>query len=79
MRENRDIFAWKPSDIPGVPRKLAEHRLNVDPSDMTPLKKPTIDAYPLLKFQSAKDTKEVEFMPGDSSKMFTIGADMDPK
>ena len=30
-RENRDIFAWKPSDMPGVPRELAEHTLNVDP------------------------------------------------
>ena len=30
-RENQDIFAWKPSDMPGVPRELAEHTLNVDP------------------------------------------------
>ena len=22
---------WKPSDMPGVPRELAEHTLNVDP------------------------------------------------
>ena len=28
---NRDIFAWKPYDMPGVPRELAEHTLNVDP------------------------------------------------
>ena len=31
IRENRDIFAWKPFDMPGVPRELAEHSLNVDP------------------------------------------------
>ena len=31
LRENRDIFAWKPSDMPGVPRELAEHKLNADP------------------------------------------------
>ena len=31
IRGNRDIFAWKPSDMPGVPRQLAEHTLNVDP------------------------------------------------
>ncbi|KAM3207950.1 hypothetical protein ACQJBY_062931 [Aegilops geniculata] len=31
LRENWDIFAWKPSDMPGVPRGLAEHRLRVDP------------------------------------------------
>lgn len=29
--ENRDIFAWKPSDMPGVPRELAEHKLHVNP------------------------------------------------
>ena len=32
LRENADIFAWKPSDMPGVPRELAEHSLKVDPS-----------------------------------------------
>ena len=31
LRKNWDIFAWKPSDMPGVPRELAEHTLNVDP------------------------------------------------
>src|SRR4051812_3144259 len=31
IRDNEDIFAWKPSDMPGVPRELAEHCLNTDP------------------------------------------------
>ena len=31
LHENWDIFAWKPSDMPGVPRELAEHCLRVDP------------------------------------------------
>ena len=31
LRENWDIFARKPADMPGVPRELAEHSLNVDP------------------------------------------------
>ena len=31
IRENQDIFAWKPSDMPRVPRELAEHNLNIDP------------------------------------------------
>lgn len=52
---------------------------NVDPADMTLLKKPTTEADPPLKFKSAKDTKGIEFVLGDSSKKFTIGADMDPK
>ncbi|GJR42486.1 reverse transcriptase domain-containing protein [Tanacetum coccineum] len=29
LRRNLDIFAWKPTDMTGVPRHLAEHRLNV--------------------------------------------------
>ena len=30
LRENWDIFAWKPSDMPGVPREEAEHSLDLD-------------------------------------------------
>ena len=29
LRENWDIFAWHPSDMPGIPRGLAEHSLNI--------------------------------------------------
>ncbi|GJT00481.1 hypothetical protein Tco_0821650 [Tanacetum coccineum] len=29
LRHNLDIFAWKPADMTGVPRHIAEHRLNV--------------------------------------------------
>jgi hypothetical protein len=31
---NRDIFAWKPVDMPGVLRELIEHSLNVHPQAM---------------------------------------------
>jgi hypothetical protein len=31
LHANHDIFAWKPADMPGVPRELIEHCLNVDP------------------------------------------------
>jgi hypothetical protein len=31
LRANCDIFTWKPADMPGVPRELIEHSLNVDP------------------------------------------------
>jgi hypothetical protein len=30
-QKNRDIFAWKPADMPGVPRELIEHELHLDP------------------------------------------------
>nr|GEV52552.1 reverse transcriptase domain-containing protein [Tanacetum cinerariifolium] len=29
LKKNLDIFAWQPSDITGVPRSVAEHRLNI--------------------------------------------------
>ena len=30
LRANWDIFAWKPSDMPGVPREEAEHSLDLN-------------------------------------------------
>lgn len=30
LQENRDIFAWKVSDVPGVPRELVEKQINRD-------------------------------------------------
>ncbi|GKG09572.1 hypothetical protein Tco_0338318, partial [Tanacetum coccineum] len=29
LQRNLDIFAWKPADMIGVPRHIAEHRLNM--------------------------------------------------
>ena len=29
LSENWDIFTWHPSDMPGIPRELAEHSLNI--------------------------------------------------
>jgi hypothetical protein len=31
LRANADIFAWSPSDMPGIPREVAEHSLDVLP------------------------------------------------
>ena len=28
LRDNADVFTWKPSNKPGIPREIAEHRLN---------------------------------------------------
>ncbi|XP_039780570.1 uncharacterized protein LOC120647793 [Panicum virgatum] len=30
LRANKDIFAWKPSDMPGIPREVAEHALKIN-------------------------------------------------
>ena len=37
LKANKDIFAWQPSDMTGVPRELAEHSLNVY-HDVKPVK-----------------------------------------
>ena len=59
--------------------ELKFYKDNVDPADMTPLKKPSTKHDPLLKFKSANDTKLVDFVPGDSSKQFSINANIDSK
>ena len=48
--------------------ELKFYKDNVDPADMTSLKKPTTEHDPSLKFKSADDTKLVDFVPSDSSK-----------
>ena len=32
LHANADIFAWSPSDMPGIPREVAEHSLDVRPN-----------------------------------------------
>ena len=59
--------------------ELKFYQDNVDPADMTSLKKPTTEHDPALKFKSADDTKPVDFVPGDSSKQFIISANIDLK
>jgi hypothetical protein len=39
LHERWEIFVWCPSDMPGVPRELVEHALNVDPK-AKPVKQP---------------------------------------
>jgi hypothetical protein len=31
LQENRDIFVWKPANMPKVLRELIEHELHLDP------------------------------------------------
>ena len=32
LRANADIFAWSPSDMPGIPREVVEHALDIQAS-----------------------------------------------
>ena len=59
--------------------ELKFYKDNVDPADMASLKKPTTEHEPVMKFKSADDTKLVDFVPGDSSKQFSMSANLDPK
>ncbi|GJX84808.1 reverse transcriptase domain-containing protein [Tanacetum coccineum] len=36
LRDNQDVFAWQPSDMAGVPRRIIQHSLNVNMS-VTPV------------------------------------------
>ena len=56
--------------------ELKFYKDNIDPADMTSLKKPTTEHDPVLKFKSADDTKLVDFVPGDSSKQFSMSANL---
>jgi hypothetical protein len=29
LKANLDVFVWKPSDMKGIPREVAEHKLNI--------------------------------------------------
>jgi hypothetical protein len=31
LKVNLDVFAWKPSDMKGILREVAEHKLNIKP------------------------------------------------
>ena len=59
--------------------ELKLYKDNVDPADMTSLMKPTTEHDPAQKFKLADEPKLVDFVPGDSSKQFSISANLDPK
>ena len=39
LRANADVFAWSPSDMPGILRDIAEHSLNIR-AGAQPVKQP---------------------------------------
>ena len=59
--------------------ELKFYKDNVDPTDMTPLKKSATEHDPALTFKPANETKLVDFVPGDSYKKFSISAKLDSK
>ena len=57
--------------------ELKFYKAHVDPEDNTVLKKSAIEEK--MKFKSAQDIKQVDFVPSDSSKQFTVGAHLSDK
>jgi hypothetical protein len=39
LRANADVFAWSPSDMPGIPRDVVEHSLDIR-AGVRPIKQP---------------------------------------
>jgi hypothetical protein len=39
LRANTDVFAWSPSDMPGIPRDVVEHLLDIR-AGVRPIKQP---------------------------------------
>nr|GEV71311.1 reverse transcriptase domain-containing protein [Tanacetum cinerariifolium] len=71
LKKNLDIFAWQPSDITGVPRSVAEHRLN----DCYPLseidwKVESLCGYPFKCFLDAyKGYHQIQMAAADEEKI----------
>nr|GEX82108.1 reverse transcriptase domain-containing protein [Tanacetum cinerariifolium] len=82
LKKNLDIFAWQPSNMTGVPRSVAEHRLNIRegcPLDCYPL--PEIDwkveslcGYPFKCFlDSYKGYHQIQLAADEEKTVFHTG------
>ena len=69
LRANADVFAWSPSDMPGIPRDVAEHSLDIR-AGARPVKQP------LRRFDEEKRRaigEEIhKLMQQGSSKRYSI-------
>ena len=69
LRANAEVFAWSPSDMPGISRDVAEHSKEV--SDVK---------RHAGNFEPAETVKSVPLDPSnDASKQIQIGSKLDPK
>ena len=69
LRANADIFAWSPSDMPGIPREVAEHSLDVRPNSK-PVKQ-RLRRFDELKRRAIGEELQKLLRP-DSSKRYSI-------
>jgi hypothetical protein len=74
LRANADVFAWSPSDMPGIPRDVAEHLLDIR-AGARPVKQPLCrfdkekrraigeEIHKLMAAKSIKEAKSVKLNP----------------
>ena len=58
LRANVDVFVWKPSDMPGIPREVIEHHLAVHPG-----------AWPVQQKIQRQAPERQDFIRGQVRKM----------
>ncbi|GJS29658.1 hypothetical protein Tco_0490278 [Tanacetum coccineum] len=57
---SKDVFAWTPADMTGIPRELAEHKLNIHPRTFRVWQKKRVIAKERSEAVTAKVSKLVE-------------------
>ena len=68
LRANADIFAWSPSDMPSIPREVAEHSLDIQPNSK-PVKQ-RLRLFDELKHRAIGE--ELQKLQPDSSRKYSI-------
>ena len=68
LRINQDVFTWKHEDMPGIDRKIIQHRLNVNLECKLVQQKQRIFALE----RNRVVTKEVDLTPHKNILSFTL-------
>ena len=69
LRANTDIFAWSPSDMPGIPREVTEHSLDIRPNSK-PVKQ-RLRCFDELKRREIGEELQ-KLLAADSSRKYSI-------
>jgi hypothetical protein len=62
LRANVDVFAWEPSQMPGIPREVIEHHLKIHP-----------DAKPVRQKQRKQSIERQNFILEEVRKLLQAG------
>ncbi|GJW45537.1 hypothetical protein Tco_0077183 [Tanacetum coccineum] len=70
LNNNMDVFAWKPSDMVGVPRRLIKHALNVNNSVLPVAQKRRVLACPKDYYPLPEINLKIKAVMGHPFKRF---------